>query len=105
MTIDSSSRLRDVAAGVGAAPEEYGIRAVLTGGACATIYSNGRYQSADLDFILVARTTQKRLDEAMISVGFGGGEIATFIRGPGSTSSSREARWRSAPTRGWWTSS
>ena len=47
-----------------------GIRAVLTGGACASLYSRGAYQSSDLDFILQSAITQERLDQVMASIGF-----------------------------------
>lgn len=49
---------------------ESGIHAVLTGGACATLYSRGAYQSHDLDFIVPDTSTQKAVDAAMASVGF-----------------------------------
>ena len=70
MTITRRSTLRDVALAVGHAMTRRGIRAVLTGGACATIYSEGRYISADLDFILDGRVRQVDLDAAMGDVGF-----------------------------------
>jgi hypothetical protein len=59
-----------VALAVGDALRRHGIRAVLTGGACASLHTRGRYQSSDMDFILVGSTTQARLDGAMASVGF-----------------------------------
>lgn len=43
---------------------------MLTGGACASIYSAGSFQSADLDFILQEGVARKRLDAAMATVGF-----------------------------------
>lgn len=43
---------------------------MLTGGACATIYSAGGYQSEDLDLILQSSPTQRSLDEAMSKAGF-----------------------------------
>ncbi len=55
---------------VGSTLERAGIRAVLTGGACAGIHSRGRYTSLDVDFILPAATEQSALDEAMKGVGF-----------------------------------
>jgi hypothetical protein len=64
------SSLRQVAAAVAGALRDGGIRAVLTGGACATIYSEGAYQSEDLDLILLSSPTQKALDQAMAAVGF-----------------------------------
>jgi hypothetical protein len=46
------------------------IVAVLTGGACATLYSDGAYKSHDLDFIIRSGGTQRSLDEAMARIGF-----------------------------------
>lgn len=70
MTIGPRSTIADVAAAVSAALESAGFRAVLTGGACATIYSAGAYQSHDLDFILEAGGGQRALDRAMTLLGF-----------------------------------
>lgn len=70
MKITASSSLRQVAAVVAQALSGAGIRAVLTGGACATIYSRGEYQSEDLDLILQSSPTQKALDQAMARAGF-----------------------------------
>jgi hypothetical protein len=64
------SSLEAVAAAVGSALERAGIRAVLTGGGCATIYTKGEYQSEDLDFVLQSSTSQSLLDQAMASIGF-----------------------------------
>jgi len=60
-----------VAIQVGDALRRHGIRAVLTGGACASLHSGGRYTSVDTDFIVSGRVTQTALDAAMASVGFG----------------------------------
>jgi hypothetical protein len=59
-----------VAACVAHALRGSGIRAVLTGGACASLHSRGRYQSSDLDFILQSAVTRGRLDGVMASLGF-----------------------------------
>lgn len=64
------SSARDVASAIAAALESKGLRAVLSGGGCASIYTAGRYQSVDLDFILQGPGTQPQLDEAMASAGF-----------------------------------
>ena len=63
-------RLSDVAEAVGAALGKAGIRAVLTGGACATLFTDGDYQSSDLDFILEGEVRRLQLDEALNSAGF-----------------------------------
>lgn len=47
-----------------------GIRAVLTGGACAAIHTAGGYSSEDVDFILQSTPSALRLDNAMASIGF-----------------------------------
>ena len=70
MTITKRSTIGDVAAIVSQTLTNAGISVVLTGGACATLYSEGAYQSHDLDFILQARTQRRALDDAMSSIGF-----------------------------------
>lgn len=70
MKISRRTPLAGVAKAVAAALADHGIRAVLTGGACATIYSEGAHTSEDLDFVLEGRVTPAELDEAMGSVGF-----------------------------------
>lgn len=70
MKITPRSSLRQVAAAVADTLGKARIRAVLTGGACATIYSGGEYQSEDLDLILQAAPTRRALDEAMAEAGF-----------------------------------
>jgi hypothetical protein len=68
--ITQRSSPRDVALAVGRTLAENGIRAVLTGGGCASLHSAGHYLSADLDFVLTGSTTRSDLDRAMASVGF-----------------------------------
>jgi hypothetical protein len=68
--ITRRSTIRDVAAVAGSALGAAGFDAVLTGGACAAIYSAGAYISHDLDFIIRAGGGRKRLDEALAAVGF-----------------------------------
>lgn len=70
MKITRRSSARDVAAAIARALDHAGLRAVLSGGGCASIYTRGTYQSVDLDFILQGPGTQKQLDAAMASVGF-----------------------------------
>ena len=70
MTLTRRSTLVDVAATVAAALREAGFTAVLTGGACATIYSDGAYQSHDLDFIIRGGGNRAALDAAMARAGF-----------------------------------
>ena len=70
MTITRKSPLREVALTVGDALERHGIKAVLTGGACASIHSGGAYTSFDLDFVVTSRTNQRMLDTALANIGF-----------------------------------
>jgi len=70
MRITGASSLRNVAFAVGTSLHTHGISAVLTGGACASLHSEGAYTSLDLDFVLTGMVTQARLDQAMAAVGF-----------------------------------
>jgi hypothetical protein len=70
VTITARATLRSVAMQVGDALRRHRIRAVLTGGACASLHSGGTYVSVDMDFILLGHVTQAALDAAMASVGF-----------------------------------
>jgi hypothetical protein len=70
LSLGSRSTLTDVARVVGGALRDAGIEAALVGGACATIYSRGEYQSLDLDFILETGVTRRSLDAAMAAAGF-----------------------------------
>lgn len=47
-----------------------GIRAVLTGGACANLYSGGVYQSSDADFVLAGHCSTNDVDRALSTLGF-----------------------------------
>lgn len=49
---------------------EKGIKCVLTGGACVSIYTKNRYQSYDLDFIENGSFTRKELAKALSEIGF-----------------------------------
>lgn len=70
MKLDGGSNITDVVASVARALEREGIEAVLTGGACASIYSGGEYLSRDVDFIILADVTASQLDSAMTAAGF-----------------------------------
>ena len=70
MRLNARSSLPEVVACVATALADAKIRAVLTGGACATLYSRGEYQSSDLDFILQSAVTTGQLDAVMESIGF-----------------------------------
>jgi hypothetical protein len=68
--LSKRSRLDDVARSVATALRSAGIRAVLTGGACASLYTRGRYKSSDLDFVIQNAVSETQLDKAMESIGF-----------------------------------
>ncbi len=70
MTLSKRSTLADVARCVATALKSSQISAVLTGGACASLYTRGGYKSSDLDFIIQNAVSVARLDGAMASVGF-----------------------------------
>lgn len=70
MSVTATSPLRDVVLAVSRALRAAGIRAVLTGGASASLHSDGAYLSHDLDYILQGRVTQAQLDAAMLVVEF-----------------------------------
>lgn len=46
------------------------IKAVLSGGACVSIYTDNRYQSYDLDFVENTPTSRKRISEVLSEIGF-----------------------------------
>lgn len=66
--IHEKMRIEDVAALVCSTLERRGIRAVLSGGAVVTIYSNNAYESKDLDFVVEGLA--KKVDPAMLELGF-----------------------------------
>lgn len=70
MKLSRRSSLADVAVATGDALWRAGIRAVLTGGACANLYSGGAYQSFDADFVLAGPCSTKNLDRALATLGF-----------------------------------
>jgi hypothetical protein len=49
---------------------KHGIKAVLSGGACVSIYTDNPYESFDLDFIEIVPTGRKRIEEALSEIGF-----------------------------------
>jgi hypothetical protein len=68
--LTSTSRLPEVAATVGAQLRRRGITAVLTGGACVSLYTDGSYVSKDADFVIQGTVRQAALDEALAELGF-----------------------------------
>jgi len=63
--LTARSGLGAVATVVGDALRREGIRAVLTGGACANLYTGGRHQSVDADFIVGSPASRAAVDLAM----------------------------------------
>lgn len=49
---------------------KHGIEVVLTGGACIVIYSDYKYMSYDLDFVLMSTDKQKQVRQLMVEIGF-----------------------------------
>jgi hypothetical protein len=70
VTLSRRSAITAVAGVVADALRDARFTAVLTGGACAAIYSAGAYQSHDLDFVIQAGGNRRALDHAMASAGF-----------------------------------
>ena len=70
MRLNAKSKLSDVALVVGDALRRAGISAVLTGGACASLYTGGEYQSVDVDFVLSGQPTSDLIEGALASLGF-----------------------------------
>lgn len=70
MKLTAASTLGTVTLAVGSALRKAGIRAVLTGGACVSLYTRGVYHSKDIDLVLETQVTRSELDEAMGTVGF-----------------------------------
>ncbi len=70
MRLKPDIELGELAVRVGDALRRAGIRAVLTGGACAHLRSGGVYTSVDVDYVLTRLPTQAALDDAMSSLGF-----------------------------------
>lgn len=70
MRITRRTPLAVVAVAVGSLLRRRGIRAVLTGGACASLHSAGRYLSEDADFVLDRDIRATELDAVMAELGF-----------------------------------
>jgi hypothetical protein len=70
MPLRRGAPLEVVATAVGDALRRRGITAVLTGGACATVFSGGTYQSLDVDLVIVGSARQLDVDAALAELGF-----------------------------------
>jgi hypothetical protein len=60
----------ELAALVSSELRKHGADAVLSGGACVTIYASGKYVSKDLDFVLVSSQSLQRITAALAGLGF-----------------------------------
>jgi hypothetical protein len=70
MTTLTGLPLPDLAALICQACSEKGIEVVLSGGACVSIYTENRYASFDLDFVLRSAVPRKTLRSVMESLDF-----------------------------------
>lgn len=69
--IDKKTPAKELAAIVSSNLKKHGIEAVLTGGACVTIFSMNEYQSYDLDYVSYAiEYNPKAINEAMNELGY-----------------------------------
>jgi len=62
--------LKDLAITISDYLAKNGIETILTGGACVVIYTDNKYMSYDLDFVLISSDDQKKVKELLIRVGF-----------------------------------
>jgi len=62
--------IKDLAIYLSSHLNKNGIETVLSGGACVTIYTNNKYMSYDLDFVLLSHVLPKKIKEAMRKAGF-----------------------------------
>ncbi len=66
----SAMSLGELAAFVCSHLGERGIKAVLSGGGCVSIYTDNRYVSYDLDFVEAVPTNRKCIKEVLADIGF-----------------------------------
>jgi hypothetical protein len=62
--------LADLAAIVCDACAKSGIEIVLSGGACVSLYTRNKYESFDLDFVLLSQADRKRIGPVLEALGF-----------------------------------
>jgi hypothetical protein len=68
--INKSLPLPDLAAVICDACKRSGIDIVLSGGACVSIYTKNKYQSFDLDFVLLSHVGRKKIRFILEALGF-----------------------------------
>ena len=66
--ITPHTSIEELAGVVASVLERFNINAVLSGGACVSIYTENQYVSGDLDF--VSHEGLSKIDEAMSAIGF-----------------------------------
>jgi len=47
-----------------------GVEVVLSGGACVSLYTQNKYMSYDLDFVLISSEAHKKTRDLLITIGF-----------------------------------
>jgi len=62
--------LEDLAITISDYLSKNGIETVLSGGACVSIYTNNRFTSYDLDFVLISTDEQGKLKKLLTEIGF-----------------------------------
>ena len=62
--------LEDFAIAVSDYLRKAGIETVLSGGACVSIYTNNKYISYDLDFVLISSDREKDVKNLLLEIGF-----------------------------------
>lgn len=62
--------LKDLAIVISDYLNRNGIEVVLSGGACVVIYTDNKYMSYDLDFVLISSDKQKETRQLLTKVGF-----------------------------------
>jgi hypothetical protein len=68
--ISRSTPLADLGALVADASKTAGIEIVLSGGACVSLYTKNKYESFDLDFVLMSQADRKKIGPVLEALGF-----------------------------------
>jgi len=62
--------LEDFAIAISDYLSKNGIEAILSGGACVTVYTKNKFMSYDLDFVLISSDKQKKVRQLLTEIGF-----------------------------------
>ncbi len=68
--ISQRTPLADLGALVADACKTAGIEVVLSGGACVSLYTKNKYESFDLDFVLMSQADRKKIGPVLEALGF-----------------------------------